>query len=92
MNAVYKQEWLESERGWGQRPDGCSLHLSMQDCTQYIKDYWERMPDDPPDEYSKPSGHPILVEVSESVYKEVHAAQKQHGLRIWNHERSKYGV
>jgi len=92
MNAVYKQNWIESERGWGIRPDGVSLHLSIDECATYIKKYWEGMPDDAPDEYSRPSGHPILVEVSDEVYNKVHAAQGEHGLRIWQHELSKFNL
>ena len=30
MNRCYFQRWEESERGWGVRPDGCSLHLGIR--------------------------------------------------------------
>jgi len=55
---VIRQDWLESERGWGFRPDGYSLHLTEEDRKSYIKAYWDRMPDQVPDEYSRPSGDP----------------------------------
>jgi hypothetical protein len=34
---VIRQEWEESERGWGCRPDGYSLHLDKEDRNTYIK-------------------------------------------------------
>jgi hypothetical protein len=40
MATVVMQRWYESERGWGQRPDGCSLHLTEQDRAAYCKKYW----------------------------------------------------
>ena len=27
---VVAVQWEESERGWGVRPDGCSLHVSVE--------------------------------------------------------------
>ena len=38
---VVCQYWEESERGWGVRPDGCSLHLTEADRKQFIKEYWD---------------------------------------------------
>lgn len=28
MNTAFLDTWTESERGWGQRSDGCSIHDS----------------------------------------------------------------
>ena len=39
MKKVYLQHWEESERGWGIRPDGCSLHLTLEDRKKYIEKY-----------------------------------------------------
>ena len=36
---AFKQNWEESERGWGIRPDGCSLHETVDDCVAYRKTY-----------------------------------------------------
>ena len=30
MKTIYYQHWWESESGWGQRPDGYSMHLSVE--------------------------------------------------------------
>jgi hypothetical protein len=67
MKAVYAVNWTEYERGWGQRPDGHTLHLTKEDAKQYIDDYWKRQPKDVPDDYSSP-GEPKLVEVDDSTY------------------------
>ncbi len=38
-NAVVVQKWEETERGWGVRPDGFSLHLTDADRSAYIGEY-----------------------------------------------------
>ena len=56
--AVWVLEWEESERGWGCRPDGYSVHASKADCRNFVAAYWAGMPDrvngEAPDEYSRP--------------------------------------
>ena len=65
------QEWIESERGCGWRPDGFSLHMSQADRDAYVKAYWAGMPKKTPDEYSKPDSSPKEIIVTEGVYQEV---------------------
>jgi hypothetical protein len=72
---VLRQDWLESERGWGQRPDGYSLHLTRVDVRQFVNEYWDRMPDEVPDEYSRPRGEPFLVDVDDVTYLAVKASK-----------------
>lgn len=48
--------WVESERGWGVRPDGFSIHRTAQDMHKFIKDFNDTMPDEVPDTYSRPHG------------------------------------
>jgi hypothetical protein len=36
---AWRQDWEESERGWGVRPDGHTLHLSLQDLKTYVHGY-----------------------------------------------------
>lgn len=56
---VLVQKWEESERGWGTRPDGYSIHKNQQDLDAYLKKYWDQMPKgEAPDEYSRPDGRP----------------------------------
>jgi hypothetical protein len=79
VKTVVCLNWIESERGWGCRPDGSSLHLTKQDVDKYVKDYWNKMPDVTPDEYSRPDGQPFLVTVNEEVYKRV--LESKFGIR-----------
>ena len=81
QGVVIRQDWLESERGWGTRPDGYSLHETIEDCKQYIKEYWDGMPDEIPDEYSRPCGDLYKVKVPMDVYKSV--IESKNGVRKW---------
>ena len=76
---VLCQKWEESERGWGTRPDGYSLHLSEADRKCFIKEHWGRLPDEVPDEYSRPSGTPYWCEVDEKAKRKV--TQSKCGIR-----------
>ena len=69
------QKWEESERGWGSRPDGYSLHLTDADRRAYITEYWDGMPDEVPDEYSRPDGTPYGWDADEATYERVHASR-----------------
>lgn len=92
---VYVQLWEESERGWGCRPDGVSLHKSKADCDEYIEEYWEGMPPTAPDEYSRPCSGRVswrhqggdehslttgYVDVSRGAFE---ALKERLPLRIW---------
>jgi hypothetical protein len=68
MPKVVVQKWEESERGWGVRPDGYTIHPNAEALGRFIIAYWDRMPDKTPDEYSRPSGRPYYAEVSEEVF------------------------
>ena len=70
-NEVIVQKWEESEGGWGNRPDGFSLHLTEANRESFIKDYWERMPKDVPKEYSRPSGTSYKAIVNEKTFVKV---------------------
>ena len=54
MKTIVIQTWTESEKGWGTRPDGYSLHLSEQDLDKFVELYWKDMPAQVPHEYSRP--------------------------------------
>ena len=76
--------WTESEAGWGQRPDGCSIHLQKEDVDVYVKEYWDTMPKEVPDEYSRPDSNAREVVVSDKLYKEI--KKTKNGLRLWQSE------
>lgn len=82
MKKVIKQRWIELERGWGIRPDGVSLHLSISDMDKYIKEYWDSMPDYVPDEYSKPEGNPTEIEINEKLFEKV--KESKNGIRLYD--------
>lgn len=77
------QDWEESERGWGTRPDGCSLHLTIEDRNLFVKNYWDLMPREVPDEYERPEGNPFRIEVSRKLYNQIKKSDE--GLRLYQH-------
>lgn len=80
LKEVIVQKWEESERGWGTRPDGFSLHLTDADRQAFIKEYWDGMPDDLiPDDYSYPDGTPYKAKVDGKTFAEVKASKN--GIR-----------
>jgi len=88
MKPIVVQKWLESERGWGSRPDGFSLHLTAADCEAYRKKYWDderksNTSGETPDEYSRECGPPILLDVEDVVYDAIIAAKKNKGIRVY---------
>jgi len=86
---VVVQEWIESERGWGQRTDGYSVHLNAKDLEKYIQEYWDReKKTNPsgvaPDCYVRPDGNPFLRDIDKTIYKKLENLKKQgkHGMTI----------
>ena len=59
---LWVQEWEESERGWGVRPDGYTLHLKNNDITKFLMAMRTREAEiyhgETPDEYTRRSGSP----------------------------------
>ncbi len=74
-NTAVCQKWEESEQGWGTRPDGFSLHLSLDGLAKFLEKYRDRMPKAVPYEYSRPCGTPYEVEVSDKVIAEIEASK-----------------
>lgn len=72
------QKWKEKERGWGERPDGYSLHLNDADRLAYIAEYWQSMPDTVQDEYSLPDGTPYQALVDTETF--IKIAQTKNGM------------
>ncbi len=86
LEEVVYVSWEESERGWGTRPDGISLHLTKEDFKVFLEKYWDRMPKEVPDEYSRPAGEPGIVYASPDLYKKIQ--EGDHGLRLWGYEET----
>ena len=84
LEEVIYVSWEESERGWGTRPDGCSLHLTKEDFQAYRDAYWDKMPDRAPEVYSRTAGEPVPAFVTKKLY---HLIKKgENGLRLWEFE------
>jgi hypothetical protein len=80
-NIAYLISWTESERGWGCRPDGYSLHVGPQEAVKYVKSHNDSLPAGPaPDEYSRADGDAVAVEATPTLM----ARLKVKGsLRFW---------
>ena len=69
MNKVLLQFWEESERGWGVRPDGASLHINVESYRKYLSDIYDsRDTQDVPNEYDRVVGSVIETVVSDDIY------------------------
>ncbi len=84
---VYVQEWEESELGWGQRADGYSLHRYHADIAQFVHEYWSRMPDRTPEEYSRPCGSPFTGYITTAHYEKFFQEQTK-GVRLCSRDYS----
>jgi len=78
-HAIVAQAWVEFERGWGQRPDGFSLHLSDGARQRFIEQYNKGLPAEVPDEYSRPDGSPFVILVSEDDFAPVYDVKESDG-------------
>jgi hypothetical protein len=81
---VWCQQWEETEKDWGPRPDGYSLHLTQADRTAFVGAYWDGMPDEQPDEFSRPLGTPYKIDADDETVAKLQAAAKEHGIRDYN--------
>ncbi len=69
---VWVQKWTETERGWGQRPDGYTLHENREDIDLFLRAMRKREqqgqpPGYVPDEYSRPEGTPYEAEIEPTI-------------------------
>lgn len=75
MKKVWIQQWEESERGWGCRPDGFTAHLKKEDIEKYLSamraEEKKLYGDTVPDEYSRPCGEPFEHELSAEAVKKI---------------------
>lgn len=88
---VWCQDWEESERGWGVRPDGFTLHLTQDDCKKYVTGYnttFNNLPS-APDEYTRASGPPRLVEVDQKTFEALLVQQRATTV---NYEWQRLGI
>jgi hypothetical protein len=84
LKPILYVKWEESERGWGVRPDGCSLHKSVEDYESFLKDYWDKLPSAAPDEYSRPASEPLTAYASKKICQEI----KGNGIFVYQSRES----
>lgn len=84
MNKAYLDTWTESERGWGSKPDGCSIHLTEEDYKAFVQDYWDGMPEETPDEYTRPDKNLKEVVLSDALFEKLN--KQKLGIRLWDSE------
>jgi hypothetical protein len=85
MNKVILQFWEESERGWGIRPDGCSIHISETNRENFVKSIYSlrNESDDVPDIYERINGEQVIAFIEDGLFKEL---KEQGSLRLLEHE------
>lgn len=84
MKTAILDTWTETERGWGQRSDGCSVHLTKDDYNVYVKKYWDALPDKTPDEYDRPDNSIRNIVIFDDLF--VKLQESEFGIRIWQPE------
>lgn len=85
---IIVQDWEESERGWGVRPDGHSIHLSMEECKEFSKEFWvkekeNKAPGYVPDCYTRESGKPYPFDTNQKTYKMLLQLRKEGRTGTW---------
>jgi hypothetical protein len=78
---AWMQEWEETERGWGCRPDGVWYYPTEEAAKKDTEAMLKRLrsyeakqgygSNNVPDEYSRPDGEPRFVQVSEALAAEI---------------------
>jgi hypothetical protein len=86
IKALYRVDYTEYERGWGQRPDGFTLHISKDDAIKFSNHY-ENFGDS---ELFSRASTPQLVEVSDAVYNYFISHKEKNYL--WDYEIKSLGL
>lgn len=84
MKKAVLETWTESEAGWGQNSDGCSIHFTKEDCKNYIETYWKSMPKSTPSVYERPDSNVREVMISDKLFKRIE--NSDNGIRLWQSE------
>lgn len=87
MKKVFLQYWEESLKNCSIRPDGCSLHITLNDRNSFVKKVYDSRQDKlTPNEYDMVVGDPIEVEVSDAIFEEI--TRNENSLRLMQHSLS----
>ena len=65
------QDWEESERGWGVRPDGTTIHRTREDRDAFVAEFYRvnNPPGPVPDEYTRTCGEPYEVVITDAAWR-----------------------
>lgn len=85
MNKIILQIWEESERGWGTRPDGCSMHADSKEREKYIQAVYEGRKSDTsiPHEYDRIVGEGVEAFIEDALFELV---QKEKSVRLTQYQ------
>lgn len=83
MNKIILQLWEESERNWGVRPDGCSIHLDSNNRDSFINDFYSKREENVPDVYERAFGEPFYAFVQDNLFK---ILEVDKSIRLLEHE------
>lgn len=85
MNKVILQIWEESERGWGTRPDGCSMHIDLKERDKYIQTIYDSRKSDEsiPHEYDRIVGEGVEAFIEDALFTLV---EKDKSLRLTQYQ------
>jgi hypothetical protein len=68
MNRCLIQFWEESERNWGVRPDGCSLHLDSEQLKFFLNNIYSERSKEIPNEYERVVGKESICFISDDLF------------------------
>jgi hypothetical protein len=72
MNKVVLQLWEESERGFESRPDGCSIHIDIENRNKYIKSIYDlRIGKEVPEVYERVVGSEVEAFIDDELFKKL---------------------
>jgi hypothetical protein len=71
MNKVILQIWEVSERGYGTRSDGCSIHTDSENRNNYIKSIYDSRGDMVPNTYDKIIGSELEAFIDDELFKKL---------------------
>jgi hypothetical protein len=68
MNKCVFQFWEESDKNKGVTPDGCSIHIDLDERERFLNDFYNRLSNKVPNEYERILGKEIYCFVSDEIY------------------------
>lgn len=79
--------WERSERGFGTRPDGCSIHIDLWERERYIVDLYGKRSKlvVTPKEYDRPLGVSMECFISDGLWEKL---KESKSIRLFENEKN----